>query len=47
MLSGVVIEKIQAANKVNASYKDNDDPVNDDENRVRTESKAPELYVRL
>ena len=47
MLSGVVIEKIQAANKINVLYKDNDDSVNDDENRGRTESKAQELYVRL
>ena len=46
MLSGVVIEKIQAANTVSASYKE-DDSIDEDHNRTRNDSKAPELYVRL
>ena len=50
MLSGVVIEKIQEANKVSASYKAPDSIAKEhiaDESRERTDSKAPELYVRL
>ena len=40
MISGVVIEKIQEANKVSASYKA------DDEVEIKDE-KQKELYVRL
>ena len=50
MLSGVVIEKIQEANKVSAAYKAPDSIAEEqiaDESRERTDSKAPELYVRL
>ena len=50
MLSGVVIEKIQEANKVSAAYKapdSNTEEKIEDQNRERTDSKAPELYVRL
>ena len=50
MLSGVVIEKIQEANKVSAAYKAPDSNIEDkvaDQDRERSESKAPELYVRL
>ena len=48
MLSAVVIEKIQEANKVSAAYKAPDSIAEDiDQNRERTDSKAPELYVRL
>ena len=50
MLSGVVIEKIQEANKVSAAYKLPDSNTEEklaDQNRERTDSNAPELYVRL
>ena len=50
MLSGVVIEKIQEANKVSAAYKAPDSIAEEhvvEKNRERNDSKAPELYVRL
>ena len=50
MLSGVVIEKIQEANKVSAAYKAPDSIAEEkiaDVSRERSDSKAPELYVRL